>query len=156
LGEFYETLKFIAIFTNTPPTSSITWNISYSLPFVHFNIIFLFKPAISKSFLFSLNAQPNLLSICFFPILATYPAHFILLDVNTRLTFKRRIKSVCRLQALLGAHHLTPLYPQTLALTSATGGGRSVGIVRSRTKATEFFFSVCNVVFLYTSFVIAW
>jgi len=27
-----------------------------------------------------------------------------------------------------------------LALTSPTGGGRSVGIVRSRTKATEFFF----------------
>jgi len=28
-----------------------------------------------------------------------------------------------------------------LALTSPTGGGRSVGIVRSRTKATEFSFS---------------
>ena len=28
--------------------------------------------------------------------------------------------------------------PQKLALTSPTGGGRSVGIVRSRTKATEF------------------
>jgi hypothetical protein len=30
------------------------------------------------------------------------------------------------------------LYPQKLALTSPTSGGRSVGIVRSRTKATEF------------------
>ena len=38
------------------------------------------------------------------------------------------------------ADHVTPLYPQKLALTSPTGGGRSVGIVRSRTKATEFFF----------------
>ena len=38
------------------------------------------------------------------------------------------------------AGHVTPLYPQKLALTSPTGGGRSVGIVRSRTKATEFFF----------------
>jgi len=28
-----------------------------------------------------------------------------------------------------------------LALTSPTGGGRSVGMVRSRTKATEFSFS---------------
>ena len=37
------------------------------------------------------------------------------------------------------ADHATPLYPQKLALTSPTGGGRSVGIVRSRTKATEFF-----------------
>jgi hypothetical protein len=31
----------------------------------------------------------------------------------------------------------TPLYPQKLALTSQTSGGRSVGIVRSRNKATE-------------------
>jgi hypothetical protein len=37
------------------------------------------------------------------------------------------------------ADHVTPIYPQKLALTSPTGGGRSVGIVRSRTKATEFF-----------------
>ena len=36
------------------------------------------------------------------------------------------------------ADHAIPLYPQKLALTSPTGGGRSVGIVRSRTKATEF------------------
>ena len=35
------------------------------------------------------------------------------------------------------ADHVTPLYPQKLTLTSPTGGGRSVGIVRSRTKATE-------------------
>ena len=37
------------------------------------------------------------------------------------------------------ADHVTPLYPKKLALTSQTGGGRSVGIVRSRTKATVFF-----------------
>ena len=43
------------------------------------------------------------------------------------------------------ADYVTPLYPQNLALTSPTGGGRSVGIVPSRTKATEFFF------FSYTS-----
>jgi hypothetical protein len=30
------------------------------------------------------------------------------------------------------------LYPQKLALTSLTCGGRSVGIARSRTQATEF------------------
>jgi len=29
-----------------------------------------------------------------------------------------------------------------LALTPPTGGGRSVGIVRVRTKATEFFFLI--------------
>jgi hypothetical protein len=32
--------------------------------------------------------------------------------------------------------YATPLYPQKLALTSPTSCGRSVGIVRSRTKAT--------------------
>jgi hypothetical protein len=32
--------------------------------------------------------------------------------------------------------HVTPLYLQKLVLTSPTTGGRSVGIVRLRTKAT--------------------
>jgi len=41
------------------------------------------------------------------------------------------------------ADHMTPPYPQKLALTSPTGGGRSVGIVRVRTKATEFSFRRC-------------
>jgi hypothetical protein len=31
-----------------------------------------------------------------------------------------------------------PLYPQKLAITSPTSGGRSVGIVRSRTQTMEF------------------
>ena len=43
------------------------------------------------------------------------------------------------------ADHVTPLYPQKLALTSPTGGGRSVGIVRVRTKATEFVFSLFSI-----------
>jgi hypothetical protein len=33
--------------------------------------------------------------------------------------------------------HATPIYPQKLALTLLTSGGCLVGIVRSRTKATE-------------------
>ena len=40
------------------------------------------------------------------------------------------------------ADHVTPLYPQKLALTSPTGGGHSVGIARVRTKATDFSFSL--------------
>jgi hypothetical protein len=32
------------------------------------------------------------------------------------------------------------LYPQKLAITSPTSGGRSVGIVRSRTQTMEFVF----------------
>jgi hypothetical protein len=34
------------------------------------------------------------------------------------------------------------LYPQKLVLTSPTSAGRSIGIVRSRTQATEFSFSI--------------
>ena len=55
------------------------------------------------------------------------------------------------------ADHVTPLYPQNLALISPTGGGRSVGIVRSRTKATERFIMTrlclingCNLTYLTT------
>jgi hypothetical protein len=33
-------------------------------------------------------------------------------------------------------------YPQRLAVTSMASGGRSVGIVRSRTQATEFSFTL--------------
>jgi hypothetical protein len=36
------------------------------------------------------------------------------------------------------ADYATPLYPHKLALTSPTSDGRSVGIVRSRTRAAEF------------------
>jgi hypothetical protein len=35
------------------------------------------------------------------------------------------------------ADHASPLYPLKFSLTSPTSGGRSVGIVRSRTKAIE-------------------
>jgi hypothetical protein len=35
---------------------------------------------------------------------------------------------------------LRTLYPQKLAVTWLTSGGRSVGIVRSRTQATELLF----------------
>jgi hypothetical protein len=37
--------------------------------------------------------------------------------------------------------YISTLYPQKLALNSPKSGGRSVGIVRLRTKATEFSFS---------------
>ena len=40
------------------------------------------------------------------------------------------------------ADHVTPLCPQKLALTSPTGGGRSVGIARSLTKAAEFLYPI--------------
>jgi hypothetical protein len=36
---------------------------------------------------------------------------------------------------------LDTLYPQKWALTSLTSGGRSVGIVRSWTQATEYFYN---------------
>ena len=49
------------------------------------------------------------------------------------------------------ADHVTPFYPQKLALTSPTGVGRSVGIVLSRTKATEFSLVLVSRPILYTS-----
>jgi len=44
------------------------------------------------------------------------------------------------------ADHVTPFYPQKLALTSPTGGGLSVGIVRVRTKSTEFLVYYCTTI----------
>jgi hypothetical protein len=41
---------------------------------------------------------------------------------------------------VLRADYATLLYPQKLTLTSPTISGRSVGIVYSRTQATEFVF----------------
>jgi hypothetical protein len=40
------------------------------------------------------------------------------------------------------------LYPQKLAITSPTSGGRSVGIVRLRTKATEFSFIIIIIIII--------
>jgi hypothetical protein len=40
------------------------------------------------------------------------------------------------------------LYPQNLALTSSTSGGRSVGRVRLRTQATECVLFYCTVIIL--------
>jgi hypothetical protein len=40
------------------------------------------------------------------------------------------------------ADYATPFYPQKLALTSSTSGGRSVGIVLSRTKTTELLYYI--------------
>ena len=64
-------------------------------------------------------------------------------EVNWGATWIKSSGSRSRKQRLTAvgtrcADHVTPLYPQKLALTSPTGGGRSVGIVRSQTKATEF------------------
>jgi len=66
-------------------------------------------------------------------------------DVNWGATWikKQRLRSRKQRLTAVGircADHVTPFYPQKLALTSPTGGGRPVGIVRSRTKATEFLF----------------
>jgi hypothetical protein len=43
------------------------------------------------------------------------------------------------------------LYPQKLAVTSSTSGGRSVGIVRSRTQATEYIYGFRNLITAFTS-----
>jgi hypothetical protein len=43
------------------------------------------------------------------------------------------------------ADHVAPSIRNKLAITSPTSGGRSVGIVRSRTQTMEFFFFGCVV-----------
>ena len=53
--------------------------------------------------------------------------------------FSSLVFGMCSFLANRCAGHVTPLYPQKLALTSPTSGDRSVGIVRSRTKATGGF-----------------
>jgi hypothetical protein len=58
-----------------------------------------------------------------------------------------------------GSDHATPLYPQKLALTSPTSGGRSVGIVGSRTKATGLVSMNCThfpVTVLYLKYILYW
>jgi hypothetical protein len=45
---------------------------------------------------------------------------------------------------ILRANHALPLYPLQLALTSPTSSGRLIGIVLSRTEATELLLLVCN------------
>jgi hypothetical protein len=50
---------------------------------------------------------------------------------------------VSKIEELLRRNSSDTLCPQTLALTTPTSGGHSVGIVRSRIEATEFsFFSL--------------
>jgi hypothetical protein len=55
---------------------------------------------------------------------------------RSRIFLKMAILSVA--VGIRHADQATPLYRYKLALTSPTNGGRSVGIVRSRTQATEF------------------
>jgi hypothetical protein len=50
----------------------------------------------------------------------------------------RSRKPRLRPQGIRRTDHATSLYPQELALTSPTSGGRSIGIVRSGTKTMEF------------------
>ena len=56
--------------------------------------------------------------------------------MNEKSSGSRSRKQILTAVGTRCADHVTPLYPQKLALTSPTGGGRSVGIVRVRTKAT--------------------
>jgi hypothetical protein len=51
---------------------------------------------------------------------------FSLLSPGVKFTFYRQLMA-------------PPFYPHKLAITSPTSGGRSVGVVRSRTQTMEFF-----------------
>jgi hypothetical protein len=56
----------------------------------------------------------------------------------------RSRKPRLRPQGIRRTDHTTTLYPQEFALTSPIRGGRSVGTVRSRTKATELLVQIAN------------
>jgi hypothetical protein len=58
---------------------------------------------------------------------------FLSVDEISSLVLKTEYTAV----GICHADHVSPLYLQKLALTSPTSGGRSVGIVRLRTNATE-------------------
>jgi hypothetical protein len=58
----------------------------------------------------------------------------------TTETQENALFSVAFIFAILVSLPRGTLYQQKLALTSPTSGGRSVGIVRSRTQAMEFFY----------------
>jgi hypothetical protein len=62
-----------------------------------------------------------------------------LLEGKSRGSFLK-IREYGRRDQSRHAIYATPFYPQMLAVTSSTSGGRSVGIVRSRILVTEFSF----------------
>jgi hypothetical protein len=61
----------------------------------------------------------------------------IIEELLGRKTSGSGLENRCAAIRIRNTDHATPLYPQKLALTS-TSCGRSVGIFRSRTEATEF------------------
>jgi hypothetical protein len=69
-------------------------------------------------------------------------------EYNRGATWKKKQRFRSRMPTIrpLGIRHADngAHYLQKLALTSPTRGGRSVGIVRSRTQTTEFFFLFLN------------
>jgi hypothetical protein len=62
---------------------------------------------------------------------------WVLNTVRWELVIMRSSSLIGRGDPLLWSHDT--LYPQELSLTPPISGGRSIGIVRSRTKATQFF-----------------
>jgi hypothetical protein len=67
--------------------------------------------------------------------------------------------SVMKLDMAVGirhADHVASSNPQKLEQTSPTSGGRSVGIIRSRTQATEFTFSLYIYIYICTHEMLSW
>jgi len=85
------------------------------------------------------NQQMQLYAVNFIPLLGSLSMFRVFYTPIIRSTIlKTTSPSTLTAVGIRCADHVTPLYPQKLALTSPTCGSRSVGIVRSRTKATEF------------------
>jgi hypothetical protein len=74
----------------------------------------------------------------FIIIIVTVIVTIIIIIIIIIITYKAAYKSEHTAMGIHCADHATPFYPQKFALTSPTSGGRSVGIVRSRTQATQY------------------
>jgi hypothetical protein len=61
------------------------------------------------------------------------------LDKITCILLNQVYKSENTTLGIRHADHVTPSFRKKLALTSLTSGGRSVGIVRLQTEATEYY-----------------
>jgi hypothetical protein len=88
------------------------------------------------------------------PLTEMLPGIFLGVNRGRHVNMKTSPPSVRRLSKQCGIFMCESrwprgtLYPQKLAPTSLISGGLSVGIVRSRTQATEFSFSVVWMIFV--------
>jgi hypothetical protein len=105
--------------------------------------VYMFPPKACMCFSQRIYIFPQSMYVCF------PPKNVFVFPNACIFTSKRVCVSPQSVYVFFPAHMCFPRWPRDtlyqlkLALTSPTGCGRSVGIVRLRTKTTEFFFHMC-------------